>query len=385
MTPVLTSTQRCGVAIAATLALLLPAFSMPSGATPTPAPPRGPQERWPFTVPDIFNLKRVGDPRISPDGEWVAFTLSQMNAAKDNSDTDIWMAPIGGGESIRLTTSDKPESTPRWSPDGRWLAFLSARGGDRTQVWLLPRLGGEAQQLTEIEQGVSGMVWSPDSTRLALLVRDAEEDEEDEEGDEGQPGDEATGDSGGGDVADQASAAEKAPKPIVVTRLQFKRDGTGYLDERRTHLYVFDVASKDLLQITDGPYDDSSPVWSPDGGSLAFVSNRTAEPDTNNNSDVFVVAAEEGAEPRRLTEWAGADSSPAFTPDGGYVVYIQGGDPADVWYDTSDVAIVPVGDGEPLCESFGFSMIEALGERLPIVAAGTAVNREICGARPATG
>ena len=358
ITPTLTSTQRRTVAVAAALALLVPAFSVPSGATPTPAltptlaPPPGPQERRPFTVHDIFNLKRVGDPRISPDGEWVAFTVSQMNAAKDNSDTDIWMAPIAGGESLRLTTSDKPESTPRWSPDGRWLAFLSARGGDRTQVWLLPRLGGEAQQLTEIEQGVSGMVWSPDSTRLALLVRDPEEDDEDqeddedEEGDEGQPGGEATGDTGDGDAADQA-AAEKAPKPIVVTRLQFKRDGTGYLDERRTHLYVFEVASKVMLQITEGPYDDSSPAWSPDGDSLAFVSNRTAEPDSNDNSDVFVVAAEEGAEPRRLTEWIGSDSSPAFTPDGGYVVYIQGGDPADVWYDTSDVAIVPLGDGEP--------------------------------------
>lgn len=342
MTPTMTPTRRCAVAIAAALALLLPVFSTPSAAAPTPAPPV-PQEQRLFAVSDIFNLKRVGDPRITPDGEWVAFTVSQMNAAEDNSDTDIWMAPIGGGESIRLTTSDKPESTPRWSPDGRWLAFLSARGGDKTQVWLLPRRGGEAQRLTEIEPGVSGMAWSPDSTRLALLVRDPEEDEEDDE----QQGGEATDDSGGGDATDQASAAKKAPKPIVVTRLQFKRDGTGYLDERRTHVYVFEVVSKDMFQLTDGPYDDSSPVWSPDGNSLAFVSNRTEEPDANDNSDVFVVVAEEGAEPRRLTEWIGADSSPAFTPDGGYVVYIQGGDPVDVWYDTSDVAIVPVGGGEP--------------------------------------
>lgn len=369
MTPAMTSTKRWAVAIAAALALLLPVFSMPSAAAPTPAaaamptsaaaakptpapaatPTPGahaPQERRPFAVDDIFNLKRVGDPRISPDGEWVAFTVSQMNAAEDSSDTDIWMAPIGGGESIRLTTSDKPESTPRWSPDGRWLAFLSARGGDKTQVWLLPRRGGEAQQLTEIEQGVSSMAWSPDSTRLALLVRDPEEDEDGDDGDDEQQGDEATDDAGGGDAADQAAAAEKSPKPIVVTRLQFKRDGTGYLDERRTHVYVFEVASKDMFQLTQGPYDDGSPVWSPDGGLIAFVSNRTEEPDANDNSDVFVVATEEGAEPRRLTEWVGADSSPAFTPDGRHVTYVQGGDPADVWYDTSDVALVPVEGGE---------------------------------------
>jgi len=341
MKPAMTSTQRSAVAIAAVLALLLPAVSTPSAATPTPA---APQERRPFAVDDIFNLKRVGDPRISPEGEWVAFTVSQMNAEEDSSDTDIWMAPIDGGEAIRLTASDKPESSPRWSPDGRWLAFLSARGGDKTQVWLLPRLGGEAQQLTEIKQGVSGMAWSPDSNRLALLVRDPEEDDA-EDGE--QQGAETTGEAAGGDAAEKAAAAKEGPKPIVVTRLQFKRDGAGYLDERRTHVYIFDVASKDMFQLTEGPYDDGSSAWSPDGALIAFVSNRTEEPDTNGNSDVFVVATEEGAEPQRLTEWIGADSSPAFTPDGRHVVYIQGGDPADVWYDTNDVAIVEVEGGEP--------------------------------------
>jgi len=340
MKPAMTSMQRSAVAIAAVLALLLPAVSTPSAATPTPA---APQERRLFAVDDIFNLRRVGDPRISPEGEWVAFTVSQMNAEEDNSDTDIWMAPIDGGEAIRLTASDKPESSPRWSPDGRWLAFLSARGGDKTQVWLLPRLGGEAQQLTEIKQGVSGMAWSPDSSRLALLVRDPEEDDaEDAE----QQGAETAGEAAGGDAAEKAAAAKERPKPIVVTRLQFKRDGAGCLDERRTHVYVFEVASKDMFQLTQGPYDDGSRVWSPDGGLMAFVSNGTEEPDANDNSDVFVVATEAGAEPRRLTEWIGADSSPAFTPDGLHVTYVQGGDPADVWYDTSDVALVPVEGGE---------------------------------------
>jgi len=342
MTTSAMSSTSCRVAaLAAAFALLTPAFAVRAGAVPVPGLSAA-QERRLLAVDDIFNLKNVGDPRISPDGEWVAFTVSQMDRDKDGSDTDIWMAPIDGGEPIRLTTSDKPESSPRWSPDGRWLAFLSSRGGDSSQVWLLPRRGGEAQQLTEVKQGVSGMAWSPDATRLALLVRDPEKsDEEDVE---------AEADAGAADDAgaDQASsAAAEAPKPIVVTRLQFKRDGRGYLDDRRTHVYVFDVASKDMFQVTEGPYDDGSPVWSPDGAALAFVSNRTEEPDANDNSDVFVVAAEAGAEPLRLTEWIGADSSPAFTPDGRYVVYTQGGDPVDVWYDTNDVAVVPVAGGEP--------------------------------------
>ncbi len=332
------STVRCSIAIVVLTALALAA----------PAGPAQPQEaRRPFAVDDIFNLKSVGDPRISPEGEWVAFTVSQLDADKDGSDTDIWMAPIDGGEALRMTAGDKPETTPRWSPDGRWLAFLSARGGETTQVWLLPRQGGEAQQLTEIEQGVSGYAWSPDATRLALLTRDPEKTETESDDEAGDDTDSNTpaGDSSASDDSDPTS--EDAPEPIVVTRLQFKRDGRGYLDERRTHLHVFDVAGRQSFQLTAGPYDDGSPVWSPDGTSIAFTSNRTEEPDSNDNSDIFIVAAEEGAEPRRLTEWIGADSSPAFTPDGLHIVYVQGGDPADVWYDTNDVAMVPIEGAEP--------------------------------------
>ncbi|MGD8328716.1 MAG: S9 family peptidase [Acidobacteriota bacterium] len=272
---------------------------------------------------DIFNLRRVSDPQISPDGEWVAFSMSQLDREEDRSDSDVWMAPLDGGEALRLTTSDRSESRPRWSPDGRWLAFMSSRDSESTQVWLLPRIGGEAWQLTDIEQGVSGMEWSPDSSRLALLVRDPEQKGDEEEGDD-----------------------EDRPEPIVVNRLQFKSDGVGYLDERRTHVYVFDVAARSMFQLTEGPYDDGSPVWSPDGGTIAFVSNRTEEPDSNDNSDIWVIEAREGAAPRKLTEWIGADSSPAFTPSGAYIVYSQGGDPADVWYDTNDIALVPVAGGE---------------------------------------
>ena len=296
------------------------------------------QEKRLFQVSDIFELKNVGDPRISPDGEWVAFTVSQMNADEDSSDTDIWMVSIEGGDPIRLTTSDESESSPRWSPDGRWLAFMSGRDGNRNQVWLLPRAGGEAQRLTDVEQGVSGMAWSPDATRLALLIRDPEEEDE-SEGEAEESESSAGGGRGGGGGGD-------VPQPIVVDRLQFKRDGAGYLDSRKTHIYAFDVGSKELIQITDGPFDEGSPVWSPDGTMFAFVSNRTDEPDANANSDIWLVEARAGAKIRRLTTSSGSDSSPRFSPDGRYIVYTAGGDPADIWYATNDVAIIEVAGGE---------------------------------------
>jgi dipeptidyl aminopeptidase/acylaminoacyl peptidase len=318
---------------AAALAGLIALALIGAASTGLAGPPQA--EKRLLAVDDIFNIKQVSDPRISPDGEWVAFTVSQMDAAKDGSDTDVWMAPIGGGEALRLTTSDESESSPRWSPDGRWLAFLSGRDGNRTQVWLLPRAGGEGRRLTSFSSGVSSMAWSPDGRRLALVVRDPKEDED-------HDGDDASEAAGSGDDAD-----EESPKPIVVTRLEFKEDGRGYLDDRRNHIHSFDIGEETSVQITGGPYDDSAPAWSPDGRSIAFVSNRTEEPDANVNSDIFIVAAEAGAEPRKLTAWEGDDSSPAFTPDGRYIVYSRGGDPDDAWYDTNDIALIAAGGGEP--------------------------------------
>ena len=284
------------------------------------------QETRPLTVDDIFNFKNVGDPRISPDGEWIAYTVSQMNAEKDNSDTDIYMVSIDGQDTLHLTTSEKGESSPRWSPDGKYLAFLSGREGDQTQVWLLDRRGGEASRLTDFKSGVSSFTWSPDSTRLALVMRD--EDPKDE-----------------GESRDREDSG--APDPIVINRLQFKRDGQGYLNELRRHVYVFDIESEESTQITDGPYDDSAPVWSPDSRWLAFASNRTEEPDSNANNDVFVVRAVPGQMPRKLTTSPGSDSSPAFSPDGKSIVYVAGGAPEDIWYSVSHLAIVPVDGGTP--------------------------------------
>src|SRR6185503_17789204 len=102
------------------------------------------QERRPLQPDDIFELKTVGDPRLSPDGAWVAYTVSSLDKKEDNSDTDIYMAPTAtpNAAPVKLTSSKKRETSPRWSPDGRFLAFLSDRGGKKAQVYLLDRRGG---------------------------------------------------------------------------------------------------------------------------------------------------------------------------------------------------------------------------------------------------
>jgi dipeptidyl aminopeptidase/acylaminoacyl peptidase len=281
------------------------------------------QTRRPLTPADIFAFKNVGDPQISADGQWIAYTVSHMDQKKDASDTDIYMVSLAGGDAIRVTTSDKPESSPRWSPDNRYLAFLSSRDGKKTQVWLLDRRGGEASPLTDLKGGVSSFEWSPDSTRLALIATDPDPEAE---------------------AREKNSAA--APQPIVVTRLQFKRDGAGFLNDLRSHVYAFDIGTKVTTQLTRGSYDDSNATWSPDGKTIAFVSNRSSDPDANFNSDIFVVAADGRAEPRRVTSSDAAESSPVFTRDGAAILHTIGGNPKDIWYATNNIALIPV-DGGP--------------------------------------
>ena len=108
------------------------------------------QDLHPLRVDDLFALKNVGDPQVSPEGKWVADTVSAMDAKEDGSDTDIYMAPFSGGTALRLTGGKKAETSPCWSPDGRYLALLSAREGNKTQVWLLDRTGGEASKVENI-------------------------------------------------------------------------------------------------------------------------------------------------------------------------------------------------------------------------------------------
>jgi dipeptidyl aminopeptidase/acylaminoacyl peptidase len=288
-----------------------------------------------LAVDDLFQIKDVAEAQVSPEGKWVAYTVGSTSLKEEKTEGQIWMVPVAGGDPIPMTAKGSSASQPRWSPDGKHLAFLSARGESRTQVWLLNRSGGDSQQLTEVRQGVQSYEWSPDGGKLVLLIQDPSPEDLAAAKDEEQG---------------VKPARPRTQPPWVIDRLQTKRDYEGYLDRRRTHLYVFDVAAKKLTQVTGGDYDDSQPAWAPDGRFIAFVSNRDKEPDATSNTELWLVASDnpdQGKTMIRLTDNPGEDGQPAWSPDGKWITYITTTAPELIWYGIRQLAVVSAQGGTP--------------------------------------
>ena len=280
-----------------------------------------------INLDDLAKLQRVGAPVVSPDGEWVIYTVSQVDTKEDKTQTHLWMVKWDGSVHLPLTYGKEGASAPKFSPDGRYISFMSGRPGTvkGDQVWVMDRRGGEAEQLTNItDQNIQGYSWSPDSKKLLLTLHPkAEPDPE-----EGKP--------------------PAPPKPIVIDRYHFKQDIQGYLrDDAFNALYLWDLTVKKAEKLTSGKgVNENEAEWSPDGKWIGYVSNQDADPDRSDNSDVFVVEAKAGATAKKLTTWKGPDGGRlAWSPDSQSIAYTQGAELKLLEYSQAKPAVVTL-DGK---------------------------------------
>jgi dipeptidyl aminopeptidase/acylaminoacyl peptidase len=286
----------------------------------------GPKKRD-ITLDDLAKLQRVGGPVISPDGDWIVYSVSQVDAKEDKSQSHLWMVNWDGSVHLQLTYGKEGASSPKFSPDGRYISFLSSRPGPAKgeQVWVMDRRGGEAEQFTAItDQEIGGYSWSPDAKSLLLTLHPKNEPD----AEEGKP--------------------PAPPKPIVIDRYHFKQDIQGYLrDDAWSALYLYDIGSKKSEKLTTGKnVNENDAEWSPDGKWIAFVSNQDTDPDRTNNTDVFVAEAKAGSTPRRLTAWNGPDGGQlAWSPDSKAIAYTEGAALPLLEYSQAKAAVVTL-DGK---------------------------------------
>lgn len=286
-----------------------------------------------MTIEDLIVAPRVADPQLSPDGRTVVFVHTVTDGKTGRRNADIYRVPAdGSGPATSLIAGDRSENTPRWSPDGRRIAFLANRDG-AVQVYVGDADGGNVKKVTSLVAGAQPpLVWSPDSSRVAFVS-----DVYPECADEG---------------CNKKKVDEAEQNPVKVHRLTrlLYRHWDEWRESVRHHVFVASVADGRTRDLTPGDFDspptqqeDAALAFSPDGRTLAFVSNREGndkEAWTTNN-DVWLVPVE-GGEARKLTTNRAADTHPVFSPDGRTLFVLaqrRPGFESDRWYlDAYDLA-----------------------------------------------
>jgi dipeptidyl aminopeptidase/acylaminoacyl peptidase len=287
-----------------------------------------------FGVDDMWAVSRVSAPALSPDGTRVAYTVSSYDAEENRLNADIFILDLAGGAPRRMTANKASDTSPVFSPDGRRLAFLSKRDGDAaTALYVLPVDGGEAERVVDMPTAVANPKWFPDGKRIAFLASVVAGEESPEE---------------------TKKALEKREKNKVKARVSenrlFRYWDHWLTDEDFTHLFVVDLATKKVTDLTPksrrilGLDEGGAFDVAPDGQSLVFAANSTPEPYRALNWDLFLVPAS-GGEARNLTASRSVDdTNPVFSPDGRTIAFGTQAK-ADGWPDYTRLALLDVASG----------------------------------------
>jgi len=315
-----------------------------------------------FVAEDLFDFTFVSSPRVSPQGDHVAFVSTTVDAGSNCYNSHISIVPLQGGAPRPYTAGYPREVMPRWSPDGRYLAFLSDRdlcAGSTSdaehglQIYILSTAGGEAQPVTMVPGGVREFAWSPDSKRLAFRALVGNDSPKPSEQAHFRP-------AGNPETCNElVQLFDKYNEDVRrISDIRYKLDGEGYLEDKKSHIFVLNIDDAmsqperhlaDPRQVTSGHFDHGDFAWSPDGSRLAISVYREEGLARHMVSDLWVFYLEEEREPLKLTESLGPVAAPAWSPDGMSIAYL-GHEHQEHWYSNTDVWVVSCdGSGKPRC------------------------------------
>lgn len=297
----------------------------------------------PFTLDDLFAMKRISDPQISPDGRTMAYVVATVDMAKNATVSTIWLAPADGGAPRQLTAGPKHDRHPRFSPDGRRILFESDRSGE-TQLWVIDLAGGEARQLTTVATEAKTPVWSPDGKWIAFVSAVYPEFSN-------QPYAESN-------AANKKRKEETEKNPVkarVFTRL-FYRHWDSWVEDKRQHLFVMSAEGGEPRDVTPGDrdgYPTSSTfslgddfTFTPDSSALVFTAPPVRDEAWSTNYDIYRVPTTGGASENLTASNSAADSCPRYSADGKWLAYRAQKKPgyeADRW----ELMLMPAGGGAP--------------------------------------
>ncbi len=263
------------------------------------------QNRRGITAEDYFSIETISDPHISPDGKTVAYVLTTVDQAKNRRDSSIWFVPAdASGAPARQSAEGLSCKSPRWSPDGKSIAYLGVSNSDPTtgdkgksQIYISPANNmGSGVAVTKLKNGVQSFQWSPDGSKI-VAVSTASVDE-------------------------SVSTATHKSDVRHYKHIIYKSNDGGWDDGKRQHLWIVKIPGGESQQITNGQeWNDTDPQWSPDSTRIAFVSDRTGKAyDDSRDTDVWVVAAT-GGPLTKISDHPFEDVGPCWSPDGKQIVF----------------------------------------------------------------
>jgi dipeptidyl aminopeptidase/acylaminoacyl peptidase len=326
------------------------------------------QERRTVQANDLYRIRTASSVAVSPDGQRLAYVVTQVDSTDNAYYSHIWLADVNDGGPPRQQTRGRVrDREPVWSPDGSMIAFVSNRGGNGSQIYILASDGGEAWALTEMTNGASDPLWSPEGDTLLFGSEVTTQELLEEAGRADSLA--STGERSAADTAMWGSMTAirnwlaknaEAEEPAVITRLNFQGERQLYPVESWAHIYTIDLEEKKPRRLTDGPFDFFDPSFSADGWSIAFIANVTegVHPDYTVKTDLYIMGSN-GEEPRKLAIPGRAISDPTWSPDGSSIAFAAR-DTADRSAANTVIGTVEFADGD---ETFEVSWLTSALDR----------------------